>query len=167
MISFIDERPVYETGIASLHRAAFRGDAEAELVACLHRDRLVALSLVALEDEQVVGHILFSEIAVDVDERGVRAVALAPLAVLPARQRSGIGTRLIEESLPRLLEAGWEAVIVVGHPAYYTRFGFSAELARKLASPYAGEAFMALELVPGALDGANGEVRYPAAFDGV
>jgi putative acetyltransferase len=165
-VTFIaDEKPEFAPSIAALHRAAFDGDVEAELVARLHRDKLVVLSLVTIRSGEVVGHVLFSELAVEIDGRKIRAVSLAPLAVRPDRQRSGIGTRLVEESLPRLRAVGWEAVIVVGHPAYYARFGFSVELARKLASPYAGEAFMALELVPGALAGRAGAVRYPAAFD--
>jgi putative acetyltransferase len=58
-------------------------------------------------------------------------------------------------------------VIVVGHPDFYPRFGFSAKLAERLASPYSGPAFMALELTPGALDGVEGEVRYPPPFEGL
>jgi len=94
----------------------------------------------------------------------VRALALAPMAVVPMRQRQGIGTRLLNESIARLSRTKYEAVIVVGHPDYYPRFGFSAELAKKIASPYAGEAFMALELKDGALAGEAGFVTYPVAF---
>jgi len=86
------------------------------------------------------------------------------MAVRPDRQGRGIGTRLVAEGLPILRERGRTAVIVLGHVRYYPRFGFSAELARKLVSPFPGEAFMALELVPGALSGHVGSVRYPAAF---
>jgi putative acetyltransferase len=61
-------------------------------------------------------------------------------------------------------QAGIEALIVLGHPSYYPRFGFSAGLARKLASPFAGSAFMAMELRPSALSGTKGSVTYPKAF---
>jgi putative acetyltransferase len=91
-------------------------------------------------------------------------VSLVPLAVRPDRQGRGIGSRLVAAGLALLRERGWAAVVVLGHARYYPRFGFSAELARKLASPFPGEAFMALELVPGALAGGAGSVGYPAAF---
>ena len=86
------------------------------------------------------------------------------MAVQPELQNQGIGSKLVEEGSRTVRERGIEAVIVLGHPAYYPRFGFSADLARRLAAPFSGEAFMALELVPGALDGSMGSVSYPAAF---
>jgi len=151
--------------IKDLHRAAFGGDFEARLVEQLRNDGLVAASLVATDGGTVVGHILFSDLAVELDGRPVAAVSLAPLAVLPERQRGGIGTRLVEAGLESLrARQRAAAVIVLGEPGFYRRFGFSAELARKLASPYAGEAFMAIELIPGALAGHSGAVTYPAAF---
>jgi putative acetyltransferase len=158
------EGAAHRDAIAALHRAAFGGDFEAGLVQRLHDDGLVAVSLVALEGADVIGHILFSTLDVEVDGRGVKAVALAPLAVRPDHQRQGIGARLIDAGIAQLRAQDWAAVIVLGHPAYYARFGFSAALARKLRSPYAGAAFMALELESGALDGEAGSVRHPAAF---
>jgi putative acetyltransferase len=94
----------------------------------------------------------------------VRSLALAPMSVQPGRQRQGIGGALVRESLQRAHQQGWAAVIVLGHPGYYPRFGFSAALARSLAAPFSGNAFMALELIPGALQGGAGRVVYPAAF---
>ena len=156
MITIAEEGPEHHAAVAALHRAAFGGPYEADLVAA---------SLVALEDGGVViGHVLFSDLPVEVDGAPVRAVSLAPMAVRPDRQGRGIGTWLVAEGLPTLRERGRTAVVVLGHVRYYPRFGFSAELARKLASPFPGEAFMALELVPGALAGRAGSVRYPAAF---
>ena len=151
--------------IAELHHYVFGGDFEGGLIERLRDERRVELSLVAIIGGQVVGHLLFSDVDVEVDGRKVKALALAPMAVVPPRQRQGIGMRLIEESLIRLRSGRYEALIVVGHPDYYPRFGFSAELARKLESPYAGEAFMALELKEGALSGEKGSVIYPPAFD--
>jgi putative acetyltransferase len=165
MIAIAEEGPEHHAAVAALHRAAFGGPYEADLVERLRRDDLVAASLVALEDGGVViGHVLFSDLPVEVDGAPVRAVSLAPMAVRLDRQGRGIGTRLVAEGLPILRERGRTAVVVLGHVRYYPRFGFSAELARKLASPFPGEAFMALELVPGALAGRAGSVRYPAAF---
>jgi putative acetyltransferase len=87
------------------------------------------------------------------------------MAVRPAAQRRGIGSRLIQAGLDDVRGKERTAVIVVGHPEYYPRFGFSAELARTLSSPYAGPACMALELVPGVLAGTGGSIRYPDAFN--
>lgn len=94
----------------------------------------------------------------------VAAAALAPLAVLPEYQRRGLGAELIARGLDLLRENGERIVLVLGHPEYYPRFGFSAENARNLESPFPPEAYMALELIPGALDGVRGKVKYPRAF---
>jgi putative acetyltransferase len=79
---------------------------------------LVIFSLVAVEQGSVVGHILFSELAVEVDGRRMKSAALAPMAVRPDRQRQGIGSRLIETGLAMLRDRGYDAVIVLGHPEY-------------------------------------------------
>ncbi|QWP79099.1 N-acetyltransferase [Lysobacter sp. K5869] len=150
--------------VHALNRAAFGRADEADLVERLRADGLVRLSLVAVEDDDVVGHILFTELPTRLDGRAVKTVALAPMAVDPRLQRGGVGSALVREGLARLAREGCEAVVVLGHPAFYPRFGFSAQLAAKLASPFAGEAFMALELVDGALRGEAGSVRYPPAF---
>jgi putative acetyltransferase len=94
----------------------------------------------------------------------VSAVALAPLAVLPEFQRQGIGGLLVERGLGVLRERGEGIAIVLGHPHYYGRFGFSCEGARELESPFPPDAFMAMELRAGALDGVRGAVRYAASF---
>jgi putative acetyltransferase len=159
-----DERREHRPAVLTLHCTVFGGDYEAELIERLDRDGLVVASLVALEAEIVVGHVHFSDLAVEIDGRPIRAASLAPLAVRPDFQRRGIGTRLVTNGLRILRDRGRAAAIVLGHPGYYRRFGFSAELARKLAGPFKGESFMALELVHGALDGLTGSVRYPAAF---
>jgi putative acetyltransferase len=94
----------------------------------------------------------------------VTAASLAPVSVQADRQRKGIGADLVREGLAALRAQRCEAVIVVGHPSYYARFGFSAALARKLTAPFKGEAFMAMELTPGSLSGHAGSVSYPAAY---
>ncbi|MBX3501040.1 MAG: N-acetyltransferase [Alphaproteobacteria bacterium] len=159
-----EETPADVDAIAALNRAAFGGEEEVEIIDRLRRDGLLVLSLVERDARGIVGHILFSALDVAVDGRAVRSVALAPMAVAPARQRGGVGSRLVRHGLNVLRDRGWEAVIVLGHPDYYPRFGFSAALAARLAAPFSGEAFMALELRSDALAGAAGTVRYPRAF---
>jgi putative acetyltransferase len=150
--------------IRQVNRLAFGQEAEGELVDALRDQGYIRLSLVAELDNKIVGHILFSDIQIGAED----ALALAPMAVLPNHQRRGIGSKLIHAGLEQCRQAGHRIVIVVGHPSYYPRFGFSPELAAPLQSEYAGEAFMALEFVSGALDGVTGEeVKYPPPFDAV
>ncbi len=159
-----DETPADLDAIREVHRLAFGGEREVGLVDRLRADGLVVASLVAVEAGAVVGHVLFSPLPITTDHGVVAAAALAPLAVVPARQRQGIGSALVRRGLEVCCERGRAAVIVLGHPAYYPRFGFSAELARAVRAPYSGEAFMALELTPGALTSGPGTARYPDAF---
>jgi putative acetyltransferase len=131
----------------------------------LHADGSVVVSLVAVVDGNLVGHVLFSRLTIQTSAAALPGLALAPLAVLPVFERRGIGAALVREGLRRLVDLGETIVIVLGEPAYYTRFGFSRERARDLRSRYSGPAFMSLELVPRALDGVTGDVVYPPAFD--
>jgi putative acetyltransferase len=150
--------------IHSINRAAFGCQDEADLVDRLRTEGVVLASLVAEIPERIVGHILFSRMSIETTGGSVPAVALAPMAVLSEHQRKGIGGRLIRHGLNLLRGRAEQIVIVVGHPGYYPRFGFSSEKARSLESPFPQDAFMAIELSPGALDGVRGRVRYPAAF---
>ncbi len=150
--------------IREVNRLAFGQDAEARLVDALRNCGYVRGSLVAEMDGQVIGHILFSDLPIITDAKVVPALALAPLAVLPEFQNQGIGSKLVRVGMQHCREQGHRIVIVLGHPNYYPRFGFSAKLAARLDSPYAGEAFMAVELSPGALDGITGRVEYPPPF---
>jgi putative acetyltransferase len=153
-----------DAAIHALNEAAFGGSYEATLVGDLRSQELDVVELVACDASGIAGHILFSRLAVTVDARAVRALALAPMSVRPDCQRQGIGSGLVREGLARARELGWQAVLVLGHPPFYPRFGFSAALARKLRAPFSGNAFMALELDAGALDGEQGRVSYPAPF---
>jgi putative acetyltransferase len=164
MIAIIAELPEHRPHVLALVREAFGGCSEAQLIEKLDAGGWVVSSLVALRDDKLVGHILFSNLDVEMDGRRTGAVALAPMAVRPADQRQGIGGRLVRAGLEDVRTKGRTAVVVLGHPRYYSRFGFSPDLARKLAAPYSGPAFMALELERGALAGRAGLVRYPDAF---
>ncbi len=157
-------KPGDDEAIGHLNDLAFAGRYESRLVSDLRAAGLAAIELVAVEQSLIVGHILFSALSVTTDEAPIRALALAPMCVRPDRQRDGIGSALVRLGLDRARERYWQAVIVLGHPEYYPRFGFSAELARTLKAPFSGNAFMALELAPGVLQGRTGHVVYPAAF---
>jgi putative acetyltransferase len=150
--------------IREVNETAFAGTEEADLVEKLRRDGSVLHALVAELESTIVGHILFSRMWINTTSELVSAVALAPVAVLPEYQRMGIGQRLIEHGLDMLRVEDERIVIVVGHPSYYPRFGFSAETARLLEAPFPREAFMAMELVTGALAHVKGPVVYPPAF---
>jgi putative acetyltransferase len=159
-----ERAPADDDAIRRLNDAAFGGTVESRLVEDLRAARLAAVELVAVEGDEIVGHILFSALVVTVDGEAVPTLALAPMVVRPDKQRRGIGSGLVRAGLELARQGEWWAAIVLGHPGYYPRFGFSAELARRLEAPFSGEAFMALELVPGALAGKNGRVVYPPAF---
>jgi len=156
--------PADDDAIRRLNDAAFGGPAESKLISDLRAAGLAVIELVALAHDDIVGHILFSELSVLSDGRPVDALALAPMAVRPDRQRAGIGTALVRAGLEAARAGKWRAVIVLGHPFYYPRFGFSAGRARHLTAPFRGDAFMALEVAPGALDGVEVSVVYPPAF---
>lgn len=152
------------SAVRSVNESAFGRPDEADLVQSLRSEGVVLASLVGEIQKRVVGHILFSRMWIETAERSIPAAVLAPLAVLPEYQHQGIGGQLIRHGLNFLQERGERVVLVLGHPNYYSRFGFSCESARSLESPFPPDAFMALELSPGVLHGIRGKVRYPAAF---
>ena len=152
--------------IRHVNRLAFGQDAEARLVDALRDGGYVRASLVADEAAQVVGHILFSHLPIVTEAAAVPALALAPMAVLPEVQNRGIGSALVRRGLEVCKEQGHRIVVVLGHPHFYQRFGFSSKMAAQLESLYSGrESFMAMALVPGALDSVTGQVQYPPPFN--
>lgn len=161
-----EETPEDREVIRAVNRLAFGGDAEGDLIDRLRADGDILLSLVAQVDGEVVGHILFSKLDSETQGGNIKAAALAPMAVTPEFQGRGVGTALVERGLALCRERGYSVVVVLGHPDYYPRFGFDAAKGQLLKSPYSelGAAYMALELVPGALSGVSGTVRYPEAF---
>jgi putative acetyltransferase len=140
--------------------AAFGQPDEADLVDALRADGDVVVELVAEADGFIVGHLLFSPLITDT---GRRFAALAPLSVLPAHQGDGVGTALMQVGHELCRKAGIEAVIVLGHPDYYPRVGYSAQAARTVTAPFSGPSFMGVALVSGALDGPV-TVSYAKAF---
>jgi putative acetyltransferase len=151
--------------IWNVNKAAFGGDAEANLVDELRVGGFVEISLVAEVDDQIVGHILFSRVTINTPVGTVEAVSLAPMAVVPSHQRRGIGSKLVEAGLETCREKGHKIVLVLGHADFYPRFGFSAELARPFENPFgSGDVWMARELLPGVLADVAGRVEYPPPF---
>ena len=156
-------RPADHPAIAAVNDLAFGGPDETALIARLRADGDVLFELVSETDGVIDGHILFSRLWAD---RPELFAALAPMAVHPDRQRSGLGSDLVRAGLQMVREFGVRGVLVLGHTAYYPRFGFAAETAAKVKAPYAGSpAFMALALEDGAFDEPL-QVIYPDAFSG-
>ena len=149
--------------IRALVSDAFGGSAEARLIERLREEGAVAVSLVAVERNTIVGSVVLSRLAIVTEDSTIHAAALAPLAVRRDRRRSGIGSALVHEGLRICEERGIEAVLVLGDPLYYRRFGFSAERATGISSAYSGPSFMVIEFAPSKA-GISGLVTYPAAF---
>lgn len=164
------ESPPDEPVIAEIHRLAFGREAPADLVAAIRQSNgfIPELSLVALRDNTIVGHIMLSQISIQTEGGTLPAVALAPIAVHPTRQRQRIGSALILAALDRALQLGHAVVVVMGHSDYFGRFGFMSARAMGLEAPFdvPDDEFLVLGLRPGALDEATGMVTYPPAFAG-
>ncbi|HUQ72359.1 MAG TPA: N-acetyltransferase [Planctomycetaceae bacterium] len=161
-ITIRDEQPGDEAGIRRVHQAAFPTELEGQLIDDLRRAGRLTSSWVAKYDDDIVGHIAFSPVTVGDNQRGL---GLAPLAVRPERQRQGIGGALIRAGVAacRHRDAGF--IVVLGDPAYYGRFGFQPASQWQLADEYGGgDAFQALELIPGSIPAAGGLVRYSSEF---
>lgn len=152
--------PQDEAGILAVEREAFGEEEEAALVADLTAGEAFdpELSLVAEKDERIIGHVLFTRARAG----SVDAALLAPLAVAPEWQGRGVGSALAREGLKRAATLGYGIALVLGHPTYYPRFGFEPAEARGVVPPYPvhpSEAWMLVELAPGALARARGVVE--------
>ena len=162
------ETPADHEAVRHVNQVAFGQEGEARLVDQLREGGYASLSLVAEDNDQIVGHIMFSELAIHTSDGIVNALALAPMAVAPGLQRQGIGSAMVKEGLRLCKEQGHQIVIVVGHTEYYPRFGFAPKLAESLVcSFYSGPALMALELVPRALQAVSGELEYAPPFQNI
>lgn len=161
------ENPTDQTAISEINELAFGRPNEAQLVEALRATAAFTLSLVAEQDNQLVGHILFTPLTI-VDEAGAihTALGLGPLAVLPVYQNQGIGGQLVRQGLAECRQAGHGLVIVLGHRTYYPRFGFVAAANHHItySSPLPDGVFMLAELQPGACQGIRGVVHYHHAF---
>jgi putative acetyltransferase len=156
-ITIRDETPRDEDAIRAVHRLAFADETVVRIVDDLNRSGEVVISLVAEHEATVVGHVMFSRLGAP-----MRALTLSPLGVHPDVQRAGIGSALVHKGLERARRDQWQAVFLLGSPAYYGRFGFAAASAEGYAAPYWGWLFMALifdNSVP-----RIGRITFPDAF---
>lgn len=154
--------------VHTVNLSAFETPAEADLVDALREQAEPIVSLVAEDHGAIVGHIMFSPVFLS-GHLGLKVMGLAPMAVTPEYQRKGIGSALVRAGLEQCRQLGFVAVVVLGHPEYYPRFGFAPSTRFGIRSEYEvpEQAFMAAELQPGALSGRTGTVKYHAAFAGL
>ncbi len=151
--------------IFDLNHEAFGDVSEARLVDTLRAQGQHEVSLVAVSQEEVIGHLLMSPVSITGCEN-FKIAGLAPMSVKPDYQRKGVGGQLVREGLSISQGLGYEAVVVLGHPDYYPRFGFEPAVNFGISSEYdvPEEVFMATELITGSLQGIEGLVKYHSAF---
>lgn len=154
--------------VYAVNASAFETPLEANLVDALREQAAPVVSLVAEDNGAIVGHIMFSPVSLS-GHPALKVMGLAPMAVVPEHQRQGIGSALVRAGLEQCKQLGFVAVVVLGHPEYYPRFGFSPSTRFGIGSEYEvpEEVFMATELQPAALSGSAGTVKYHAAFASV
>ena len=152
--------------IRCVNEQAFGQKAEAEIVDNLRNRSALSLSLVAVQNSEVVGHIAFSPVVIESECSSFEAISLAPMAVLPAHQRKGIGSQLARAGLEECRRLGHEIVVVLGHPDYYPRFGFVLAKPKGVDCEFEvpEDAWMILELEEGALAGRRGIVKFQPEF---
>jgi len=162
------ETPADFDQVRTVNKSAFEGGPEAELVDSLRASCPDHLSLVAEKQGRVIGHILFTPVIIENPLGGVEGMGLAPMAVLPDCQRSGVGSLLVRRGLVLLRNRSCPFVIVLGHPKYYPRFGFERASSYGLRSQWEGvpdEAFMVNVFGHGVLPEGGGIARYRDEFD--
>lgn len=166
MIKIREEQPQDIKAIREVHMRAFGQTQEADLVDKLRQNCNDLLSLVALMENHVVGHILFSPATIEVEDRTVQGMGLAPMAVLPECQRRGIGSELVRTGIARLESRQCPFVIVLGHAHYYPRFGFEPASRHGIRSEWEVpvDAFMILVLNESEMNGISGVAKYRREF---
>ena len=153
------------TAVQAVNESAFETPTEARLVARLREEAQPVVSLVAEEGDEVVGHIMFSPVSLT-GHAHLKMMGLGPMAVLPTFQREGIGSALVRAGLEQSKQLGFGAVVLVGHPEFYPRFGFRPASRFQLTCEFdvPDEAWMAVELEPGFLRDVSGTIKYHPAF---
>ena len=165
LIEIREERPDDHAAIRDVNRRAFGQDQEGNIVDGLRSNGAALLSLVAILNDRIVGHIMYSPAIIG----DVTGAALGPMSVLPEHQRHGIGSKLVLTGNQRLREAGYPFIIVLGHPAFYPRFGFrrASTLAVKCEWDVPDDVVMLLILDELKMQGISGLVKYRHEFSGV
>jgi putative acetyltransferase len=158
------EEPRDVADVRETNELAFGAPLEARLVDAL-RGSADSISLVATVDDRVIGHILFTPVSIE-PSSSARFAGLAPMSVRPEYQRMGVGGQLVRAGLEACRRGGYSAVVLVGHPEYYPRFGFVPADTKGLECefPVPREAFMVIELEAGIVTGLAGLVRYRPEF---
>lgn len=166
LIEIREERPDDVAAVRDLNRRAFGQDQESNIVDALRANGAALLSLVATLNDRLVGHIMYSPLTIDGKLEGA---ALGPMAVIPERQRQGIGSKLIEAGNQKLKDAGCPFIIVVGHADYYPRFGFrpASEHGIKCQWDVPDDVFMLLVLDEAKMEGVSGLAKYRHEFSSV
>ena len=169
MVAIVHERPEDANAIRFVLEEAFGQSNEADIVDALRHRGALTLSLVALREDEVVGHIAFSPVTIESAESSFDAIGLGPMAVLPPNQGKGIGSQLVRTGLELCRKAGHEIVVVLGHPDFYGRFGFVPTRHRGLHCEFdvPDDVFMVMELRQDALAGRGGLVKYQPEFKSV
>ena len=154
--------------VHAVNVSAFETPAEANLVDALREQAQPLVSLIAEDNGAIVGHIMFSPVSLS-GHPALKTVGLAPMAVAPEHQRKGIGSALVRAGLEQCRQLGFGAVVVLGHPAYYPRFGFLSSRCFGIGCEYEvpEEVFMVVELQADFLRGASGKIKYHSAFSNV
>jgi len=154
-----------QEAVRAINSSAFETPLEANFVDALRRQVQAIVSLVAEDNGEIVGHIMFSPVTLS-GHPNLKVMGLAPMAVALAHQNKGFGSALVEAGLDQCRQLGFEVIVVLGHPDYYPRFGFLPASRFGINSEYdvPDEVFMAMELQPEALNMKTGNVRYHPAF---
>lgn len=166
MVRIEPETPADESAVESVHSAAFPTDDEAELVVALRRTEafVPALSLVARDGDDVVGHVLCTRIRVE-DDPSIRALTLAPVGVVPDHRGRGIGSALVRTALDTAGDEGFDLVFLHGDPAFYSRFGFQPAGVRGFENPFETPPGVFVVAVVGDDPAVGGALSYPEPFD--
>lgn len=166
MLAIRPETPEDQASIHYVNQEAFSRNQEADLVDKLRKRGVLTISLVAVQENTIVGHIAFSPVEIASEKSSFGALTLAPVAILPAHQNKGIGSQLVRTGLEECRRLGHEIVVLAGHPNYYPRFGFVRAYAKGIECEFEvpDEAWMIAELQQGALAGRQGKVRFQPEF---